>query len=56
MTQNQRVLAYLIQHGTITVAECSTQLNIFHLPRRIKDLEELGIKIRREEKSNDCRW
>lgn len=50
MTQNQRVLEYIKQHGAITVAECSRQLSIFHLPRRIKDLEERGIKIKRTDK------
>jgi hypothetical protein len=50
MTQNQRVLEYIKQHGAITVAECSKHLNIFHLPRRIKDLEERGIKIKRIDK------
>jgi hypothetical protein len=47
MTQNQRVLEYIRTHGAITVAECSTRLNIFHLPRRIKDLEEAGYDIKR---------
>lgn len=47
MTQNQRVLEYIKTHGAITVAECSTRLNIFHLPRRAKDLEEMGYPIKR---------
>jgi len=49
MTQNQRVLQYIQSHGAITVAESSTRLKIFHLPRRAKDLEEMGYPIKRED-------
>lgn len=47
MTQNQRVLEYIKTHGAITVAESSHRLNIHHLPRRAKDLEEMGYPIKR---------
>jgi len=59
MTQNEKVLNYLKSKGRITVAESSKLLNIFHLPRRIKDLEERGIKIKREDKkvlTKDGKW
>lgn len=49
-TQNQIVFEYLKLHRRITVAESARLLNIYHLPRRIKDLEEKGIYIKREDK------
>ncbi len=50
MNQAQKVLAYIKIHGKITVAESSRYLNIHHLPRRIKDLEERGVMIKRADK------
>lgn len=50
-SQVKIVFDYLRRNKKITVAECAIQLNIFHLPRRIKDLEAKGIYIRKESKT-----
>ena len=49
MTRNQKVLAYLKRHGSITVGEANDQLKIRHLPRRVMDLMEMGYQVKRKE-------
>lgn len=48
MTQCERVLKYIDDFGSITNREAVIDLGIMALPRRIKDLEEMGYKISRE--------
>ncbi len=44
-TQNDLLLNHLKAHGSITMFEAFTELGISHLPRRVMDLKEKGIKI-----------
>ena len=56
MTQKERVREYIKNFGSITGAEAFIDLGIMHLPRRIKDLEEDGIRIKRETASAKNRY
>lgn len=49
-SQHDRIIAYMKDHGGISVLEAAKELNIFYLPRRICDLEARGIKIKRSDK------
>ena len=55
MTQNQRVIAYLEQFGSITQLEALRDLGIMRLASRISDLKKQGFtKITTEAVNN--RW
>lgn len=56
MTQKDRVMEYIKRFGSITGAEAFLDLGIMHLPRRIKDLEEEGVRIKRETASAKNRF
>ena len=45
-TQRDRVLAWLKTHGTLTVREAVTELNIMSVPKRIEELRRAGYSIR----------
>ena len=45
LTQAQRVLAYLEEHGSITQFEAFTELGIMRLASRISDLRRIGVQI-----------
>lgn len=44
-TQCDRVLQYLREFGEITTLEALRDLGVLHLPRRIADLKERGVRI-----------
>lgn len=44
-TQRARVLAYLKEHGSLTVREAVEVLNIMSAPKRIQELREEGYPI-----------
>lgn len=45
-TQRDRVLTWLKAHGTLTVREAVTELNIMSAPKRIEELRKMGYQIR----------
>lgn len=48
MTQNERILEYLDQHGSITQLEAMQEFGCYRLASRISDLKRMGFKIKRE--------
>lgn len=42
-SQNNRILAYIAQHGSITCLEAERDLGIQRLAARISDLKDLGF-------------
>lgn len=47
MTQNDRIMNHLNEHGSITQLEAMTEYGIYRLASRISDLRKEGIKIKR---------
>lgn len=47
MTQNDRIMNHLQEHGTITQLEAMQEYGIYRLASRISDLRKEGIKIDR---------
>ena len=47
-TQNERLAAYLAQHGTINPLEAWTELGIYRLGARVFDLRQRGFEIKSE--------
>lgn len=47
-TQNERLAAYLAQHGTINPLEAWTELGIYRLGARVFDLRKTGLEIETE--------
>jgi len=45
MTQCDRVIDYIKQHGSITQLEAMTELGVFRLASRINDLKRAGYGI-----------
>lgn len=45
-TQRDKVLMWLKAHGTLTVREAVTELNIMSAPKRIEELRRMGYPIR----------
>ncbi len=43
--QCNKLLNYLIEHGTITTSEAREKLDIYYPPARIKELRNAGYKI-----------
>ena len=56
MTQNQRVIAYLEQFGSITQLEALRDLGIMRLASRISDLKKLGFTIESTTEAVQNRW
>lgn len=44
-TQNERILDYIEQHGSITQLEALIELGVMRLASRISDLKRLGYPI-----------
>lgn len=44
-TQRDRVMTWLRAHGTLTVREAVTELNIMSVPKRIEELRKAGVPI-----------
>lgn len=44
-TQRDKVLTWLKAHGTLTVREAVTELNIMSVPKRIEELRKAGYPI-----------
>ena len=45
-TQRDKVLSWLRSHGTLTVRDAVTELNIMSAPKRIEELRKIGYPIR----------
>ena len=45
-TQRDKVLSWLRTHGTLTVRDAVTELNIMSAPKRIEELRKMGYPIR----------
>lgn len=45
MTQEEKILAYMERHGSITPLEAMNELGVMRLGARIFDLKESGVKI-----------
>lgn len=48
MTQGERIIAYMDEHGTITPFEAFTELGITKLATRISELLRCGEKIEKK--------
>lgn len=48
MTQNEMVIKYIEDHGSITPLEAEVNLGIMRLASRISDLKSAGYHIERE--------
>ena len=44
-TQNERILDYIAEHGSITQLEALTELGVMRLASRISDLKRKGYNI-----------
>ena len=44
-SQNQQVLDYIAEHGSIDCARAVADLNVYRLSARIKNLKDAGIPI-----------
>lgn len=56
MTQNQRVIAYMEQFGSITQLEALRDLGIMRLASRISDLKKMGYSIESTTEAVANRW
>ena len=45
MTQNERIIKYMQDHGSITQMEATNSLRITRLASRIHDITRMGIEI-----------
>lgn len=45
MTQNERVLKHIREHGSITAAEAVSKYGIYRLAARVSDLRKQGYNI-----------
>lgn len=48
MTQTERVLEYMKEHGSISPLEAADEIGCMRLAARIADLKESGVAIRTE--------
>lgn len=48
-TQNQRIIEYMQEHGSITQLEALRELSVMRLASRISDLRKKGYNIVRNE-------
>ena len=56
MTQNQRVVAYMEQFGSITQLEALRDLGIMRLASRISDLKKQGYSIESTTEAVKNKW
>ena len=47
-TQNQRILEYIREHGSITPLEAQMELSVMRLASRISDLRKRGYNVSSE--------
>lgn len=55
-TQSERILDYIIQHGSITPLEAMRDIGCMRLAARISDLKEMGYPIISETVAVDNRY
>ncbi len=48
MTQAERILEYMKEHGSISLMEAADEIGCMRLAARIADLKESGVLIRTE--------
>ena len=48
MTQTDRIMSHLREHGTITQLEAMQEYGIYRLASRISDLRKGGVQIKRD--------
>jgi hypothetical protein len=53
MTQTDRVLAYMVNHGSITALQAEQHLRCHRLAARIADLRKAGVDIESERVTQD---
>lgn len=46
--QCDRILQYMTDYGSITIAEAMTELGVYRLASRINDLKNRGFSIKKE--------
>ena len=62
ISQNKKVLNYIVEHGSIDNARAVSDLKVYRLGARIKDLREAGYNITtlmhfdRDENGDPSRW
>lgn len=56
VTQCQRILDYMEQFGSISTLEAFRDLGVARLASRIRDLKDMGYKIKSETKSAKNRF
>ena len=54
--QNELVLNYMEEHGSITSQEAVRELGVYRLSARIYDLKERGLKIQAERETGVNRY
>lgn len=55
-TQCDRVLEYLREFGEVTGLDALRDLGVMHLPRRIADLKERGVRIQTGSRTVETRY
>ena len=55
-SQKQRIIDYIIQNGSINRLSAFTNLGVFELNARLKDLEKDGYKFDKERKTSINRY
>jgi hypothetical protein len=56
VTQNDRIMKHLKEHGSITQLEAMQEYGIFRLASRISDLRREGVKIKKETEKGKNRY
>lgn len=56
ITQNDRILNYMKDYGSITSAEAMQDLGVYRLASRIHDLRDMGIGITKEMETSKNRY
>lgn len=56
VTQNDRIIKYMQDYGSITSAEAMQDLGVYRLASRIHDLRDMGIGIIKEMESSKNRY
>ena len=56
MTQTERIIRHLRDHGSITAMEAMMEYGIMRLASRISDLKKSGVSIEREMVSGKNRY
>ena len=48
MTQNERIIKYMTDFGSISTMEAFTELGVTRLPSRIHEIIQSGVKIKKQ--------